>query len=418
MTLKPVVIITYYWPPSGGGGVQRWLKMLKYFPANGWSPHIYTPENPQFEQYDHNLEKDIHPITEVIRYPIWEPYSMFTKKRKQGVVNGNKRNLLSRVIIWIRGNLFVPDPRIFWVSPSVKFLVDYIEQNKIQHIITTGPPHSMHLIGLRLKKRMPALNWIADFRDPWSKWDILDLLKTSRPIKVLHQLMERKVLNRADLILSVSPSWAEGFRSLTTSKVEIITNGYDEEDFKKKEIKSKQPWLMVHMGLLNRLRHYPALWEALNEFSKENLSFRLVLGGMVDEEIKNHIERLDFLRKVTIFLGYLTHQEVHEYYQKADLLLLLSNRTANNKGHLPGKLFEYIGTQKPIIALSGEDSDMSKMINKYEIGTVLSGNDSSDIIRSLRDHRQSTQIKTLVCKQFQRDSLAKQVTQLLNTMPA
>src|SRR5690349_6423 len=183
MEEKKVLIIAYYWPPSGGSGVQRWLKFVKYLPYYGWKPYVFTPANPSFELQDDSLLKDVPAEAEIIRFPIWEPYGLFNslagKKEKStgSFISKDNPSLIQKLSVWIRGNFIIPDPRRFWVRPSVRFLTDYLSKNQIDTIITTGPPHSLHLIGLKLKKKNPSLKWIADFRDPWSEWGLLDSLR-------------------------------------------------------------------------------------------------------------------------------------------------------------------------------------------------------------------------------------------------
>jgi hypothetical protein len=182
---KRVLIITYYWPPSGGSGVQRWLKFVKYLVKAGWEPIVFTPENPSFTIQDKSLQKDVPASVEVIKFPIWEPYQLFFKVsalfgnknvQQTDFISTEKKTFFKSISAWIRGNFFIPDARVLWVKPSVEYLTDFIARNKIDKIITTGPPHSIHLIGLRLKKLNPELKWVADFRDPWGEWDLLDTL--------------------------------------------------------------------------------------------------------------------------------------------------------------------------------------------------------------------------------------------------
>ena len=154
---KRLLIITYYWPPYAGGGVQRWLKFAKYLPEYNWTPIIYTPENPSYSLQDQSLLEDVSEKLEVIKRPIWEPYDLANifknKNSKESLNTGqtNKSSKSKKVLNWIRGNFFIPDPRKFWVKPSIAFLGKYLEANPVDAVITTGPPHSMHLIGLGLK---------------------------------------------------------------------------------------------------------------------------------------------------------------------------------------------------------------------------------------------------------------------------
>ena len=155
VSAKDILIITYYWPPSGGSGVQRWLKFVKYLPANGFTPYVFTPSNPDFPLRDPSLLEDVPSEAEVIHFPIWEPYRLLDRVRrlfgKSGAPAASSAAEPGRLTAWLRGNFFIPDPRVFWVRPSVAFLRDFIRDRNIRTVITTGPPHSVHLIGLRLK---------------------------------------------------------------------------------------------------------------------------------------------------------------------------------------------------------------------------------------------------------------------------
>ena len=274
MRKKKVLIITYYWPPSGGGGVQRWLKFAKYLPDNGWEPIIFTPKNPEFPVIDHSLEKDIDKNLKIIKYPIWEPYQLFKKlsgrPKKEKVNTGllfddKKPGFKEKAALWIRGNLLIPDPRIFWVKPAFRYLEKKWSEINPDLIITTGPPHSLHLIGLKLQKAF-EVPWIADFRDPWSQIDILDIFYPTIIAIRKQQKLEKKVLENATKVITVSDYWGDVLKDTAGEKVSVITNGYDKNDFK--EIgKSKDPekFRISHMGIINSLRNPKALWQKLED---------------------------------------------------------------------------------------------------------------------------------------------------------
>lgn len=171
--MKRVLIITYYWPPSGGSGVQRWLKFVKYLREFGWEPVVYTPENPEMPSSDTSLLSEVSEDIEIIKTKIWEPYSFYKRfigKKKSEKINtgflseSKKPKLTEALSVWIRGNIFIPDARKFWIKPSVKFLKKYLADNPVDAMVSTGPPHSMHLIALGIKKSLNT-PWIADFRD-------------------------------------------------------------------------------------------------------------------------------------------------------------------------------------------------------------------------------------------------------------
>ena len=215
--MKRVLIITYYWPPSGGSGVQRWLKMSKYLPENGWQPVIYTPEEGEFPIIDTSLEKDVSPEAEVIRRPIVEPYTLYkrflgvkeTETVKAGFIkeNGEKAGWKEKLSLWIRGNCFIPDARCWWVKPSVRYLKSYLKEHPVDAIISTGPPHSMHLIAMKLKEAL-GIPWIADFRDPWTEIDYYNDLHLTRWADRKHHRLEREVLTKTDKVITVAPDGA------------------------------------------------------------------------------------------------------------------------------------------------------------------------------------------------------------------
>ena len=392
--MKRVLIITYYWPPTGGGGVQRWLKFAKYLPEFGWKPVIYTPENPDFEISDESLNKDVDQVTEVIKQPIWEPFGIYRKlmgkkaSRKQGVVEQSSSSLMGKLSIWIRANVFVPDPRKFWIKPSINYLNKYLSENPVDMIITTGPPHSMHLIGLGIKKSTNTA-WIADFRDPWSDWDVLDLLKVSESTRNKHKKLESKVFQHANVILTVSKrlgvklTKSEGFEN-----VRVITNGYDEMDFNL-DIEKPSKFTISHMGLLNGGRNPAILWKVLSEICTENESFESdleiflsgTIGGDVIEDIHSHKN----LESKAIIHGYISHKESMKQYSKSALLLLLVNNTSNASWIIPAKLFEYLRTGIPILAYGKMDSDANDVLTSSGHLKFLEYSDEKETKRRLID---------------------------------
>lgn len=394
--MKKVLIVTYYWPPSGGGGVQRWLKFSKYLSDFGWEPVIFTPENPDFEVKDTSLLKDVKANIEVIKFPIWEPYHIFRKLTgakgnnglKQGqVLEKSQKSLLQRLSIWIRGNFFIPDPRVFWVNPSVKFLTDIQKTNQFDVVITTGPPHSMHLIGYKLKKKT-GLKWIADFRDPWSEWDILQKLKISSPVMALHKKLEKKVLKKADKVITVSENWKKNFEKLGSANVEVITNGYDPDDFihLNRETRTKK-FRISHIGMINEFRNSIGFKSALNDLCIERKEFfdDLILNftGIISETFISRLSENSVFSEKIMVTGYLPHEKVQEEMSGSAVLLLLLNQSENAKGHLPGKLFEYLVSGRPILALGPEDSDTAKVIVSTNSGFVCDPDDAQGIKKAL-----------------------------------
>ncbi|HOP44190.1 MAG TPA: glycosyltransferase, partial [Flavobacteriales bacterium] len=236
--MKRVLIVTYYWPPNGGAGVQRWLKFVKYLPQHGWQPVVYTPENPELVAEDPGLLDDVPREAEVIKRRISEPYGLYKRLTGRGVKEKVHTAFLSeekregwrdRMALWVRSNFFIPDARVGWVGPSVRFLKQYLREHPVDVIVTTGPPHSMHLIGLRLKRAL-GIRWVADFRDPWTNIDFYRQLKLSRSADRRHRRLEAEVLREADTVVAVGWTLADELRDLGAKRVEVITNGFDPAD--------------------------------------------------------------------------------------------------------------------------------------------------------------------------------------------
>ncbi|MFQ3332533.1 MAG: glycosyltransferase involved in cell wall biosynthesis [Flavobacteriales bacterium] len=423
--MKKVLIISYYWPPAGGSGVQRWLKFTKYLPKYNWQPIVYTPDNPYFEVKDEALLNDIPTEAEIWKTSIWEPYALKDKifgkggKSQSAGVISNKESLKNKVLNWVRGNVFIPDPKVYWVKPSIKVLLKKILEEDIHHIITSGPPHSMHLIGLGLKKAMPNLKWIADFRDPWSELDLLNEFQLNNSSMKKHKDLEKEVLQTADVTLTVSETWVEDLKRLGANRVELITNGYDADDFELKP-KINDKFIIGHYGLLNHLRNPKNLWKALDELCAENFDFdnklEIHLSGNIDGEVLAEIEAYPQLKAKVKQLGYLSHAQVLEQYNEADLLLLLLFNSKSGVGNYPGKIFEYFAAQKPILAFGPEGSDTQKLIEKTNTGKCFSYDEKKlkNNILTLFKKEENFDFENM--ESFSREKLTYDLANLLNTL--
>ncbi|MGB4975021.1 MAG: glycosyltransferase family 4 protein, partial [Cyclobacteriaceae bacterium] len=397
MENKKVLIITYYWPPSGGSGVQRWLKFAKYLTRMGWEPYVFTPENPSFTIKDESLEKDVPNTVEVIRFPIWEPYHLFFKIQRlfgkkeikqSDFISTGKRSFFQSISSWVRGNFFIPDARIFWVKPSVIFLIDFIKANHIEKIITTGPPHSIHLIGQRLKKKAPHIMWVADFRDPWSEWDLLDTLSLSSWARTKHGRLERDVLSQADKVIAIAPYHAKRLEFLGDRKVDLITNGFDEEDFDKVEHIRTEKFTIRHIGIVDELRDPRPVMKALMELLKEDsaLASSLVIEfiGNVNSAFKTYVEQDSILSPVTRFVNQVPHNELLKIYGQTDLQLLVLAHTAIAPGNLPGKFFEYLASGNPILAIGPVGGDAAGVLKETNAGVIHERDNEEGIKSSLQ----------------------------------
>lgn len=373
MNAKKVLIITYYWPPAGGPGVQRWLKFAKYLPDFGIEPHIYTPENPSYPLLDESLVKEVPEGIKILKTRIWEPYQWAEKLNKKnknykaGQFDiGENQSWKSKLSIWIRGNFFIPDARVFWVKPSLAFLKKHLEKSDYDAIITTGPPHSMHLIGLGLKKTFSKLKWIADFRDPWTEISYYQHLKLISFADKKHHKLEKEVFKNADFTIATSYTDAENFAKKGANAI-CITNGFDTE-IKSKNTKTKK-FTLSYIGVLEQLRNPQILWEVLEELLKENPDFKnnfeLKLVGKIDNSIR---DSWGILKNSVNNLGYIPHQQAVQEMQNSDLLIISNFPNASSKGIIPGKLFEYLASQNTIISFGTENSDVEKILFETQAG--------------------------------------------------
>lgn len=394
MDTKKILIIAYYWPPSGGSGVQRWLKFVKYLPSFGYRPYVFTPENPSFAIRDESLLKDVPAAAEIIHFPIWEPYDIFIRlsgifggKKKSAkptdLVAGNGKSLFQKIGTWIRGNFFIPDPRRFWVKPSVNFLEDFLKKNGIHTIITTGPPHSMHLIGLRLKQRNPSLRWLADFRDPWTEWGLLDSLMTGSFARRIHRKLESSVLAAADEIITITPFYVKRFEALAKRQVRLLTNGFDESDFKDLAYKKSDKFLIRHVGIVNEKCDPRPFMRAVRSLIAENKEIqpKLIVQffGEVHGEFKAFVQSSPELESVTQFTGNMPHKQLLARYGESSLLVLILTGYKDGEGFLPGKLFEYLATGIPILAVGPVHGDAAKLLGETQTGEMLDSQDQEGI---------------------------------------
>ena len=371
--MKKVLIITYYWPPKGGVGVQRWLKLTKYLCKYNYSPIIYTPDNGVTPLRDNSLLESIPAGLQVLKNKIFEPqniFSFFTKKKPNSdVLVKTKNSLFNRLLVWLRANFFIPDSRVFWIKPSVKFLANYLEHNPIDIIISTGPPHSMHLIALSLKKRF-NIKWIADFRDPWTGIEYFDNVPFLPFAKKRHQHLEKQVLINTDLVLSVSPSWSDEMTVLGAKKTFVLTNGYDPDDYDPQFVyKKKKPkqFIIGHFGLYNRLRDHSFFWKTLNNMTQLDVEFlnniKFVFAGEVHDDFLINLRNYKFDQKLDYY-PYLNHSNSIKNMMNCDMLLVTQGQTKLVHGRLPAKLFEYIGARRPILAIGQKNSDLEKIVSE------------------------------------------------------
>ncbi len=435
--MKRVLIISYYWPPTGGSGVQRWVKFAKYLPEEGWQPVVYTPENPEQLAVDESLAAEIPAEAEIVKTRIFEPYSLYKKflkgsgHSKEAVevnpVNAQNKSFIQKAAMWVRGNFFRPDPRCLWIKPSVKFLKKYLEEHPVDLIVSTGPPQSMHIIGMELA-RETGLPWIADFRDPWTKIFYFKHLAMTSATERWHHKMEKKVLDEATRVVAVSPLVQKEFQEMTATPVDLITNGFDECDFEGASSEAfggpEREFTITHTGLFAADGNPTTLWEVLaekcaaDEAFAQRLKIRLI--GKTDVQILEAI-RSSGLEGNLENLGYQPHSKAIEEQRNASVLILPLRKEPEYKAVLPGKLFEYLASCRPVLGIGQSDGAMAMILGQTKTGLVLDWNDKASLARFIDDcwekHLQGS-LKTdgADISRFTRRNLTRRMAQLFETI--
>jgi len=365
-----VLIITYYWPPSGGAGVQRWLKFTKYLPSSGWFPEVLTVD-PLYAAYpfrDDSLYGEVPVDVKVHRTKALNFFALYNRDQSKiphaGFASGKDKGFKSTVSRFIRGNFFIPDPRRGWNRFAFRRASELIRSQNITHIITTSPPHSTQLIGLRLKRRFPGLKWVADLRDPWTDIYYYDMFRPSLPARMLDRNLEKRVLSRADRIITVGKTLASLLAAKTEAvagKTEILPNGFDEEDFQGVVPSVPERFTITYVGTLSHAYPVRGFIDAVKDMRINGKQVALQFVGTVPEEIRVLFPAGDE-GDGPRFISYCEHPEAIRYMMSSSLLLLIIPDHSSNRSILTGKIFEYLATEKPILFLGPEDGDAARLL--------------------------------------------------------
>jgi len=366
-----VLIITYYWPPSGGAGVQRWLKFAKYLPSSGWLPVILTVQ-PEFAAYpfkDSSLYGEIPIDAEVHRTRAVNYFALYNKDQSKiphaGFASGTEKGLKSTISRFIRGNFFIPDPRKGWNRFALRKARELIKSENITHVLTTSPPHSTQLIGLRLKRRFPHIKWVADMRDPWTDIYYYDLFKPSLPARMIDRKMEKSVLTKADAVITVGQTLASMLESRAGNmgeKMHVLPNGFDEEDFEGIVPSLPEKFTITYVGTLSPAYPVKGFIEAVREIRIGNMPVALKFVGTVPEPIRQ-LFPADEDGRGPEFVQYCEHPIAIRHMMNSSMLLLIIPDHKSNKSILTGKIFEYLATEKPILFLGPADGDAAQLLS-------------------------------------------------------
>ncbi|MCX7876398.1 MAG: hypothetical protein N2321_09575 [Melioribacteraceae bacterium] len=392
--MKKVLFITYYWPPAGGIAVHRNLKFVKYLREFGYEPIVHTADDAEYPVLDENNFKDVPENLKVIKTKIWEPFNLFkliTGKKKEERIHNvfleeEKPTFAHKLGIWIRGNIFIPDARKFWIRPSVTNLKKYLNENKVDLLFTNGPPQTNHMIAYKLKKKF-NIPWHADFQDPWTQVDYFPQLMLNPVSLKIHKMMEQRVFKYADKVTICSETWKKDLESIGAKDVGVIVWGYDENDFNNINVPLSDKFKLSHYGSLGPDRNAKTLWKALSIIKKENSDFanqlEIELAGFIGHAILDELNSLGLKENLKL-LDHISRKETIEKMYSSQVLLLILNDMPNVNGRLPGKLFEYLATRRPILVIGPNESDASKIVENANAGLTCNFNDLETTIKTIR----------------------------------
>ena len=380
---KKVLIISYYWPPAGGPGVQRWMKFVKYLPEYNIKPILYIPENPNYPIYDYSLNDEVSEKLEIIKNPITEISNIISNSKSLNLIrsgnipNPKEQSLFQRLLFFIRGNLFIPDMKILWKNKSIDFIENYLSKTKIDVVITTGPPHSLHLIGYELKKRL-NIKWISDFRDPWVNLNYLNRFHLLPSVKRRHKKLRDKVLINSNSVIVTSEKLKKLYKEIAPN-IFKITNGYDYE-YSTVNIDSK--FSISHIGSLYPERNPKYLWDIIDEICINNEEFRSNLQinfiGNTSEKIIKYLSNKTF-KSCVKFFDYVDYKRAIEFMCSSQILLMVEVNDNDSSYAIPGKLFDYLNSKRPIIAIGPDKSEVDQILYDTNAGKFFNYNESINL---------------------------------------
>jgi hypothetical protein len=401
--LKPILIISYYWPPGSGPGVQRWLKFCKYLPEHGWQPIVLTVKNGSYPAYDNSLLNEVPNEVLVYRTNTIEPFEIYNllrgKKGKSVEVGmGNIKDPkggFAKFANYVRANFFIPDARLGWNSFAYAEAKKIIAKHKPEVVITTGPPHSTHLVGLKLKRDF-QLPWIADFRDPWTEIFYNQFLNRTDQSILKDKKLEQEVLEKSDLLLAATPS-IEKLYGNKASNIKVILNGYDSSDYSELTELISPSFNISFFGNMLPNQNIDNVWLAINELKSagklpDHFIFRII--GNVADNIKESIFNTG-ISELVAFLPFLPHKEAVKEMQKSNMLFLPIPIDKGNKLILTGKIFEYLATKRPILSVGPKDGDAAEVLTACDQLPMLDYKDLPGIKRIILDaiERHNTYMK-------------------------
>ncbi len=425
--MPKVLIVTYYWPPGSGAGVQRWLKFAKYLPLSGWEPYILTVD-PRFAAYpaiDNSLENEIPESVTVYKTKARDYFRFYSSDKSRipssGFAANEKKGFKNIISRFVRGNFFIPDPRKGWNNSAFRKACTIIREAGIDHIITTSPPHSTQLIGLRLKKKFPGIRWIADLRDPWTDIYYYDQFYPTYISRKIDSAYELNVLANSDKIITVGNTLKELFSSKipgSAGKIEVIPNGYDDEDFEGLKPSLPDKFTISYIGTLSDSYPVKGLLQSLCGFKNKNNDFIVRFVGFVSESQRRFF--ISALGEQGLeFAGYADHKSALRYMFSSTMLLLIIPRHSSSKSIITGKLFEYMATGRPVLCLGPTDGDAALYLKSSPDSGIFDWDDSEGIEKFISQTAENTPFLSNAAKRnpgYSRKELTRKLSEVLDNL--
>ena len=433
---KKVLFVAYYFPPAGGSGVQRVLKFVRYLPEFGWQPVVLTARNADYPTLDPTLSAEVPPGVQVVRSPIVEPYALYRRLTGREAAQhldvavlsrpeGEKQKLAERFSEWVRRTFFIPDARVGWTPFGVAAGLRILADPQVRVVVSSAPPYTTHVIGLGLHE-LSGKPWVADFRDSWVDW-VSAPRRRGLPRR-LDVALEGLVVRKATRVVTVTRGVAEDLLSrhpeARDARWRLIPNGFDAADFADVVPRPRDGRLtLIYTGSLYGARRPTTLLEALRELAARNPEvlneLKMVFVGRIADTLREELLSSSLSGIVEIH-EYVPHRESLAYLLAADVALLFIDDTPANRGIVTGKLFEYLGARRPVLAFAPPDGDAASLIRDLDAGWVVRPGDVAAATRALEEIYNRWKrgalrpLATERVQPFERRELTRQLASLLD----
>ncbi len=370
LNVPRILMIINFFPPAAGGGVYRPLSFVKYLSRFGWDVTVVTPRPGEFWISDPELEREIPPGARVVRTGSLSGLRFLRSLRGGAAAGSSRRSSSGFAALRRLGEFFlVPDTYVGWAPFAAREAERLCREERFDVVYSTSPPDSSHLAARRAV-RAAGIPWVADCRDPWFN---LRLRPTPTPVhRALHERLERSV-SRADLVLVTTEAHERLLRDrYPWCRIERIPNGFDEDDFAGESgaRPPAAPFTITHGGMLTLGRSTRPFLEGLAEFARRVPdaagSVRVVFIGPRESANEEWVKRFG-LEDFVSFEDAIPHRSCVARETRSHVLLLIKHDDERYRGLVPGKLYEYIGAKRPILAV-GPEGEASRLVRELRRG--------------------------------------------------